>query len=416
MRMMRTAAGLLLACAGVLVPLGADAAPRITAKSAVIMDAESGVVLWQRDGDRALPPASTTKVVSAILALESGRLGESMRVSSYAASTPASKLYLRTGQRMRLEHLVYAMLLNSANDASVVVAEGLAGSQASFGRQMTRRARDLGALHTAFVNPHGLTAPGHVASARDLATVFRYGLGVPRFRGILETQSIRVPVQSSKSRSFNLRSHNRLLRGYRYQVIGKTGYTRAAGRCFVGSAQNGSREVIIAFLGSRNLWDDARALFEYGLEQAAPEPVDVQMVRAGERRPATPPASVRAVAAKAEMKAMATRPERAVTKPVATAAARPAPAPVAEGDIEEPAVLRADGRTTHTGHYTVALGPYGNADRAEEARSRLARRGYAPLVSGTTLTLGSFSNRDRASRLASRLREAGYTPSVVALE
>jgi cell division septation protein DedD len=157
-------------------------------------------------------------------------------------------------------------------------------------------------------------------------------------------------------------------------------------------------------------------LFEYGLEQAAPEPVDVQMVRAGGRQPAAPPVSVRAVAAKAEAKAMAEKPERTAPRPMATAAARPAPAPVAEGDIEEPAVLRADGRTIHAGHYTVALGPYGNTARAEEARSRLLRRGYAPLVSGTTLTLGSFSNRDRASRLASRLREAGYTPSVVAIE
>jgi len=413
MRMMRTAVTALFAC--VLVPLGADAAPRITAKSAVIMDAETGVVLWQRDGDRALPPASTTKVVSAILALESGRLGESMRVSSFAASTPASKLYLRSGQRMRLEHLVYAMLLNSANDASVVVAEGLAGSQVSFGRQMTRRAHDLGAMHAAFVNPHGLTAPGHLASARDLATMFRYGLGVPRFRNILETQSLRVPAQSSGARSFNLRSHNRLLRGYRYKVIGKTGYTRAAGRCFVGSARDGSREVIIAFLGSRNLWNDARSLFEYGLGRAVPEPVDVQMVRAGTRGSEHPPASVRTVAAKAEAEVNAKTLTRPAAKTVA-AVARPAAAPVAEGDIEEPAVMRPDGRTSPTGRYTVALGPYGNQDRAEAARARLARRGYAPLVSGTTLTLGSFSNRDRASRLASRLREAGYTPSVVSLE
>jgi D-alanyl-D-alanine carboxypeptidase (penicillin-binding protein 5/6) len=392
MRMVKSAVAAALAC--VVIPLGAAAAPNITAKAAVIMDARTGAILWERDGDRALPPASTTKVVSAILALESGRLSESMRVSSTAAATPASKLYLRSGQRMRLEHLVYAMLLNSANDASVVVAEGLGGSQSSFGRKMTTRAHELGAGHSSFVNPHGLTASGHLASASDLATVFRYGLGMPRFRDILETQTIRVPVQSSRTGGVTLRSHNRLLRGYRYKVIGKTGYTRAAGRCFVGSARDGSQEIIIAFLGSRNLWGDARALFEHGLGPDAPELPVGQMVRKTDREPARPVATQNAAVA-------------------STRAARPV---VAEGDIEEPAFVPADAVSRGGGRFTVCLGPYGTTASAEAARARLARRGYAPLVSGNSLTLGSFSNRERATRLASRLREAGYDPSVVAIQ
>jgi D-alanyl-D-alanine carboxypeptidase len=368
------------AVASMWMPVGAHAAPSITAKAAVIMDAKTGAVLWERDGDRPLPPASTTKVVSAILALESGRLGEPMRVSPTAAATPASKLYLRSGQRMRLDHLVYAMLLNSANDASVVVAEGLAGSQTSFGRQMTNRAHELGAGDSSFVNPHGLTASGHLSSASDLATVFRHALGVPRFRNILETQSIRVPVQSSRTGSVTLRSHNRLLTGYRYKVIGKTGYTRAAGRCFVGSARNGSKEIVIAFLGSRNLWGDARALFETGLGPNAPEAPEVQMVRAA----VTP---------------------RSQERPVA-----------AEGDVEEPDLVPSDVLLQGGGRFTVCLGPYDTTANAEAARIRLGKRGYAPLVSGNSLTLGSFSNRERATRLASRLREAGYDPSVVAIQ
>jgi D-alanyl-D-alanine carboxypeptidase (penicillin-binding protein 5/6) len=191
MRMVKAVMPAVVAC--LVVPLTAAAAPRISAKSAVIMDARTGAILWERDCNRPLPPASTTKIISAILALESGRLDEEMRVSPTAAATPASKLYLRSGQRMRLEHLVYAMLLNSANDASVVVAEGLSGSQSAFGRRMTNRAHEIGAQQCSFVNPHGLTAAGHLASANDLATVFRYGLSVPRFRDILETPSIRVP-------------------------------------------------------------------------------------------------------------------------------------------------------------------------------------------------------------------------------
>ena len=390
MRMVKAAVIVSLAC--LVVPHGVAAAPKITARAAVVMDARTGAILWERDCERPLPPASTTKIVSAILALESGRLDESMRVSPTASATPASKLYLRSGQRMRLEHLVYAMLLNSANDASVVVAEGLSGSQAAFGRAMTSRAHEIGAQKCAFVNPHGLTAAGHVASASDLATVFRYGLSVPRFRNILETQSIRVPVRSSRTGGVTLRSHNRLLRGYRYKVIGKTGYTKAAGRCFVGSARDGSKEVIIALLGSRNLWGDARALFEYGLGLKVPEKPVAQMVRRTEPEPK-----------ETLVTQAATGPTRE-TKPVA-----------AEGDVEEQAFVPGPAGS-HSGRFTVCLGPYDTAEGAQEVRAKLTKRGYAPLISGTSLTLGSFSNRTRAGRLASRLREAGYDPSVVSTQ
>jgi D-alanyl-D-alanine carboxypeptidase len=390
MRMVKAAVMAALAC--VVVPLGVAAAPNVTAKTAVIMDARSGAVLWERDGERPLPPASTTKIVSAILALESGRLDESMRVSPTAAATPASKLYLRSGQRMRLEHLVYAMLLNSANDASVVVAEGLSGSQAVFGRAMTSRAHEIGARKCTFVNPHGLTAAGHLASAVDLATVFRYGLSVPRFRDILETQTIRVPVQSSRTGGVTLRSHNRLLQGYRYKVIGKTGYTKAAGRCFVGSARDGSKEIIVAFLGSRNLWGDARTLFEYGLGPEAPEKPVVQMVRRSAPEP------------EEQLVAQVAEPRRE-TKP-----------DVAEGDVDEQTCVPAAVASRGGGRFTVCLGPYESPESARAARAKLTRRGYAPLVSGNSLTLGSFSNRARAVRLASRLRQAGYDPSVVALQ
>jgi D-alanyl-D-alanine carboxypeptidase (penicillin-binding protein 5/6) len=403
MRMVKAVMPAVVAC--LVMPFAAAAGPRISAKSAVIMDARTGAVLWERDCNHPLPPASTTKIVSAILALESGRLDEQMRVSPTAAATPASKLYLRSGQRMRLEHLVYAMLLNSANDASVVVAEGLSGSQAAFGRKMTARAHELGAQQCSFVNPHGLTADGHLASANDLATVFRYGLSVPRFRDILETQTIRVPVESSRTGGVTLRSHNRLLKGYHYKVIGKTGYTRAAGRCFVGSAQAGSKEVIIALMGSRNLWGDARSLFDYALGPDAPEKPITQMVRR------TVPAAKSSAALVSETPAEPAIASAAAAEPV-VARAKTIPA---EGDVEDPTY--APPSTRHgDGRFTVCLGPYGDASSAQKVRAQLTKRGYAPLVSGNSLTLGSFSNRERASRLAKSLKAAGYDPSVVAIQ
>src|SRR5438093_7907243 len=130
--------------AGLAGPAGA-ASPAITARAAVIVDATTGEVLWERNGSTPLPPASTTKVLTSILALESGRLDESFRVSANAAETAPSKINLRAGQRMRLKNLLYAVLLNSANDAAEVVAEGLAGSEEVFAAHMTARAREPGA-------------------------------------------------------------------------------------------------------------------------------------------------------------------------------------------------------------------------------------------------------------------------------
>src|SRR5256712_3555804 len=260
---MRTAGRALALTVALAAPARA-AGPYITARAAIIMDAATGDVIWERNSTEALPPASTTKVMTAILALESGRLDERFAVSEYAAGTPPTGIHLRAGQRMRLKDLLYAVLLNSANDAAEVVAEGLAGSEEVFAAHMTARARELGAGTAHFANPHGLTAPGHEASARDLALLFRHGLDVPLFREILETRSVQVPLESSRFKWVALHSLNRLLSGYAYQMIGKTGYTRPARRCFVGAASHGDRELIIALLGARDLWSDARRLFAYG--------------------------------------------------------------------------------------------------------------------------------------------------------
>src|SRR5215470_1946477 len=206
--------GIALVLGLALVQQAQAAGPPLTARAAAIVDATTGEVIWERNGSTPLPPASTTKVLTAILALESGRLDESFRVSANAAETAPSKINLRPGQRMRLKNLLYAVLLNSANDAAEVVAEGLAGSDEAFAVRMNARARELGATTAHFANPHGLTAPGHVASARDLATIFRHGLQIPLFRDILETRSVQVPLESSGVRWISLHSHNRLLSGY----------------------------------------------------------------------------------------------------------------------------------------------------------------------------------------------------------
>jgi serine-type D-Ala-D-Ala carboxypeptidase (penicillin-binding protein 5/6) len=351
----------------------------LTARTAIIMDAASGEVLWERDSTRPLPPASTTKIMTAILALESGRLDDSFTVSRAATLTVPTKINLRAGQKMRLRNLLYAVLLNSANDAAHVVAEGLAGSIDSFAARMNIRARQLGANTAHFKNPHGLSAPGHEASARDLAIIFRHGLRLPLFREILETRSVSVPVESSRLQWVSLRSHNRLLTGYQYQVIGKTGYTRLAKRCFVGAASHDNREIVIALLGARDLWGDAKRLLEYGFSTG----VETQPVLMARERPT----------------------------PVLTQA--PAIKPlVGEGDD---GAMDDDEPPSPAPHYAVQIGPYKSRKTAVSTRALLARRGYSAALRGRALRIGSFSTAARAERLASRLRRTGYRPHVVAV-
>jgi len=351
----------------------------LTARSAILMDAITGEVLWERDSVRPLPPASTTKIMTAILALESHRLDESFTVSRSASFVVPSKINLRPGQHMRLRNLLYAVLLNSANDAAHVVAEGLHGSIGEFSAHMTARARQLGADTAHFTNPHGLSTPGHLASARDLAMIFRHGLRLPLFREILETRSVSVPVESPRLQWVSLRSHNRLLTGYQYQVIGKTGYTRLAKRCFVGSASHDNREVVIALLGARDLWGDAKKLLEFGFSTG----VEIQPVIMARGRPMPELTQARAV------------------KPL-----------VGEGDdgAEDD-----DEPPSAAPRYAVQLGPYKSRKTAVTTRALLARRGYSASLRGRALRVGSFSTAARAGRFASRLRRTGYRPLVVAV-
>lgn len=236
------------------------------------MDAATGRILYQKDASLRLPPASTTKVVTAILALESGRkLSESLKVSKEATRVPASKLYLRPGQSLTIEELLYGIMLASANDASVVLAEGIGGSVERFTELMSKKAHEIGATNSNFTNPHGLTAPDHYSSARDMALLFRYAMKSPTFREIVQTKfsSVSTTAVVRKKvvpRRISVRNHNRLLWGYDGALGGKTGYTHAAQKCFVGAVQRNGVTLIVSILGARDQWGDTKRLLEYGFD------------------------------------------------------------------------------------------------------------------------------------------------------
>jgi len=251
--------------------------PIVKAKAAILVDNQTGEVLWQRNPDLRLPNASTTKIVTAMVALQSGRLNDTVVVSRAAAHAPPSKINLRPGWKLRVRDLLYALLLNSANDSAVALAEGLGGSVPRFATRMNAMARALGARNTHFVNPNGLPAKDHYSTARDLATMFARSLQNPIFEHIMSTKTTTITPVAGSRRHIALRSHNRLLGDYRIQVLGKTGYTRAAKKCFVGAGRFAGREIGVAVLGSTDLWGDLKHLLEYGFddggmpESATPE-------------------------------------------------------------------------------------------------------------------------------------------------
>lgn len=244
----------------------------LTARSALLLDGATGQVLYQREPDLPLPPASTTKIVTAIVALESDRQGKDLlSVTKTATHVPSSKLYLRPGQAMSLEDLLYGLLLSSANDASLVLAEGIAGSVERFAEMMTAKAREIGATNSRFANPHGLTAPEHYSTARDLAVIFNYAMKNPTFREIVQTKTSSVSSVSSgkvqkRIRHIPIRNHNRLLWNFEGAIGGKTGYTHAAQKCFIGAVSRNGATLIVSILGAKDLWGDTRRLLEYGLQ------------------------------------------------------------------------------------------------------------------------------------------------------
>lgn len=246
----------------------------ITARAAILIDAATGEVLFEKAADVPLPPASTTKVMTALVALEQKPLNTVMPVSKSASLAPPCKIYVRANERWSLDNLLYCILLKSANDASVVIAEGTADSVEKFADLMNRKATEIGARHTNFVNPHGLDANSHHTTARDMALIFQYASSQPVFRQIAGTRT--ASITNPRSRTIVLKNHNRLLETYPGMLYGKSGYTSKAQRCFVGQASRGGRELIVCVLGSQNHFQDAGRLLDYGF-QAEIEPRFAQL-------------------------------------------------------------------------------------------------------------------------------------------
>lgn len=379
------------------LPIGASLASsfsedELTARAAIVMDAASGRVLYERDADAMLPPASTTKVLTAIVALESDLRGDDLLAASKNSSrVPYAKLHLRSGQAMSLKDLLYSMLLASANDASLIVAERIGGSMERFAEMMTQKARAIGAKNSRFVNPHGLTSPGHYSTARDLATIFRYGLTIPAFREIIQTKTSSVHAYAStqkrqRPRHIRIRNHNRLLWTFGGAIGGKTGYTRAAQRTFVGAVSRNGATLIVAILGSRDMWGDTRKLLDYGLDNH-----DTLTVQASAPQP-EPSADGQLILSKAK------------------------PSPPRLLWEEEPKLRSANG-------YLVQVASFRERDRAEALQNTILEAGHDAFLERALLgngeiifrvRVGPYAELDNAQDVAKEIESvSGFQPIVI---
>ncbi len=241
--------------------------PAITAKSAVVMDGDTGQILYQRNAHLRLPQASTTKLMTALVAAEQGQLARLISIGSESAEIGGSSMYLEAGEKLTLEQLMYGLLLVSGNDAADAIANSVGGTASSFVGRMNTRAAALGMTDTHYANPHGLPDANHFSSALDMAILGRTALGNTTVARIAGTRSTHLPGNGrTKNVQRNLVNHNKLLGWFPGAWGGKTGYTNSAGRCFVGSARRNGRYVIEAILDSPKLWQDAASLLNYGLD------------------------------------------------------------------------------------------------------------------------------------------------------
>lgn len=275
---------LLLLCA--LPSLAAEAPDQLYARSAVLMDANNGRILFEKNGTEQLPMASTTKIMTLLITLENANPENTVTISSYASSMPEVKLHIREGEQYRLKDLCYSLMLESHNDSAVAIAEHVGGSVEAFAAMMNQKARDLGCYHTYFITPNGLDASDesgvHSTTAEDLARIMRACMEREDFLAITREPSWSFSDLSG-TRHFTVNNKNAFLHMMEGALTGKTGFTNGAGYCYAGALERDGRRLIAVVLAcgwpSNRTWKwaDTQKLMNYGLTCFHPESVGTNL-------------------------------------------------------------------------------------------------------------------------------------------
>ena len=247
----------------------------VAGKAAVLMEMPTGKILWEKNKAAPRPPASTAKILTALVTLDRVPLKEIVTVSITATANNSSVVALKNGERLAVQDLLYALLLQSNNDAALALASHIGGSTPKFVQIMNQKARSLGALHSKFFNPTGMPHRGQVTTARDLAVITNAALANPEFRRIVAAKS--YSWKSSKWEGV-LDNSNELLRSYDGAIGVKTGNTGEAGHCLVAAARRGDETLIAVILGSqeKQVWRDAGNLLDYGFKKIADRALGAQ--------------------------------------------------------------------------------------------------------------------------------------------
>ncbi len=236
----------------------------VSAQHAVLYEPTTGMILYEKNGDKRAPMASTTKIMTALVALEAGNIDRMITIEPEDCGVEGSSIYMVAGEKLSLRELLYALLLQSANDAAVAIARHVGGSVEAFADMMNARVETLGLKNTHFMNPHGLDDPEHYTSAKDLAYIAAAALDNSTFAEIVSATKHTIPGRDGGVRV--LVNHNKLLRMYKDAVGVKTGFTKKSGRCLVGAAEKDGLTFITVTLNAPNDWNDHIRLFEKGFD------------------------------------------------------------------------------------------------------------------------------------------------------
>ncbi|MGF7050368.1 D-alanyl-D-alanine carboxypeptidase [Paenibacillus sp. DS2015] len=243
----------------------AEARPTISthAQASALIDVTSGRLLYSSHGDEELRIASLTKIMTAIVAIEYGQLHKPVSVGKNAYAKEGSSIYLKLGEQMSLENMLYGLMLRSGNDAATAIAEHVGGSEEGFVLLMNNKAEELGLKHTQFRNPHGLDADGHYSSANDLATMTAYAMHNETFKEIVKTPVKKVP-NPNETWDYKWDNKNKMLRFYDGADGVKTGYTKKALRCLVSSATRNGQQLVAVTINDGDDWNDHGKMLDYG--------------------------------------------------------------------------------------------------------------------------------------------------------
>lgn len=241
----------------------AYAVPKISASSAILINADNGDVLFEQNANEKRGMASTTKIMTALLAIEHGNLDEEYVIPDEAIGVEGSSLYLKQGEMLSMRELIIGLMLQSANDAAEAIAIIISGDIDSFVELMNQKALSLGLSNTHFTNPHGLSDDDHYTTAKDLASLSAYALKNPLFKEICSTKKANIGNDDSTR---YLSNHNKMLNIYDGACGVKTGFTKATGRCLVSAASRNSVNLIAVTLNAPDDWNDHSLMLDYGFE------------------------------------------------------------------------------------------------------------------------------------------------------